>query len=134
MSNKPEQSRPLAPATGSASGPKFKVGDRVSVPVRFGETGTVKELKDGRYGVTFKNLEWTLWYDENELRHQDGPGFSWLFTSTSVPVTTGGESTCSASEGFAFGYTVKKASCYMCWCSLIFPHKGNKQARKEKWA
>ena len=68
----------LAPATGSASGPKFKVGDRVSVPVRFGETGTVKELKDGRYGVTFKNLEWTLWYDENELRHQDGPGFSWL--------------------------------------------------------
>lgn len=61
----------------SASGPKFKVGDRVSVPVRFGETGTVKELKDGRYGVEFHNLPFTLWYDENELRPQTGKGFSW---------------------------------------------------------
>lgn len=65
-------------ARGSASGPKFKVGDRVSVPVRFGETGTVKELKDGRYGVEFHNLPFTLWYDENELRPQVGQGFSWV--------------------------------------------------------
>lgn len=64
-------------ARGSASGTKFKVGDRVSVPVRFGETGTVKELKDGRYGVEFHNLPMTLWYDENELRPQVGKGFSW---------------------------------------------------------
>lgn len=60
-----------------AFGPKFKVGDRVSVPVRFGETGAVKELKDGRYGVEFRNLPFTVWYDENELLPQDGPGFSW---------------------------------------------------------
>lgn len=66
-----------APPHGSASGLKFKVGDRVSVPVRFGETGTVKELKDGRYGVEFHNLPFTLWYDENELRPQVGQGFSW---------------------------------------------------------
>lgn len=67
----------FAGAHGSASGPKFKVGDRVSVPVRFGETGTIKELKDGRYGVEFHNLPFTLWYDENELRPQVGQGFSW---------------------------------------------------------
>lgn len=77
---KPKRKRPtmLAAARGSASGPKFKVGDRVSVPVRFGETGTVKEIKDGRYGVEFHNLPMTLWYDENELRPQTGQGFSWF--------------------------------------------------------
>ena len=56
---------------------KFKIGDKVSVPVRFGETGTVKEIKDGRYGVEFLNLPFTLWYDESELLPQAGKGFSW---------------------------------------------------------
>jgi len=62
----------------SASKTKFKVGDRVSVPVRFGETGTVKEFKDGKYGVEFPNLPMTLWYEENELRLQTGKGFNWF--------------------------------------------------------
>lgn len=57
---------------------KFKVGDKVSVPCRFGESGIVKELKDGRYGVEFKNLPIVLYYEENELRPQQGEGFSWL--------------------------------------------------------
>lgn len=56
----------------------FKVGDKVSVPVRFGETGTIKEFKNGRYGVEFKNLPFTLWYHANELRPQIGQGFSWF--------------------------------------------------------
>lgn len=56
---------------------KYKIGDKVSVTVRFGETGTVKELKDGRYGVEFRNLPMMLWYDENELRRQVGKGFTW---------------------------------------------------------
>lgn len=76
--NNPERPPALAGAHGSASGPKFKVGDRVSVPVRFGETGTVKKLKDGRYGVAFHNLPMTLWYDENELRPHTGQGFNWF--------------------------------------------------------
>ena len=59
---------------------KYKIGDRVSVPCRFGETGTVKEIKKGRYGVEFHNLDMTLWYDENELNPQTGHGFSWYRT------------------------------------------------------
>jgi hypothetical protein len=66
----------LHPVVGHPS--KFKIGDKVSVPVRFGETGTVKEIKDGRYGVEFHNLPMTLWYDDNELRPQTGQGFRWF--------------------------------------------------------
>lgn len=56
----------------------IKIGDKVSVPCRFGETGTVKEAKDGRYGVEFKNLPLTIWYDANELNLETGKGFSWF--------------------------------------------------------
>ena len=57
---------------------KYKVGDKVSVPCRFGETGTIKEVENGRYGVKFIGLSIILWYDENELRPQVGNGFSWF--------------------------------------------------------
>lgn len=57
---------------------KYQIGDKVSVPVRFGESGVVKEIKDGRYGVEFHNLSMRLWYDEDELEPQTGTGFSWF--------------------------------------------------------
>jgi len=47
--------------SGAAETQKFQVGSRVSVPVRFGERGEVKEIKDGRYGVEFSNLSVLLW-------------------------------------------------------------------------
>ena len=46
----------------------MKIGDEVSVPCRFGECGTIKESRDGRFGVEFKNLKMILWYDEAELK------------------------------------------------------------------
>lgn len=35
----------------------YKIGDTVSVPCRFGESGIIKEIEDDRYGLEFKNLE-----------------------------------------------------------------------------
>ena len=57
--------------------PIYKIGDKVSVRPRFGETGTITEIKDGRYGINFHNLDMTLWYDQNEIAPQSGEGFSW---------------------------------------------------------
>lgn len=64
---------------------KYKIGDKVSVPCRFGETGIVKEIKYGRYGVKFNSLDLTLWYDEDELRPQTVQGFSWFRMPTNTP-------------------------------------------------
>lgn len=65
------------------AGLKFKVGNQVAVSCRFGETGTVKKIKDGRYGVKFQNLDLIIWYDEKELTPQEGEGFSWFRMPTS---------------------------------------------------
>jgi hypothetical protein len=68
--------RPLDRLVGRPRG--YRIGDRVSVPCRFGETGTIIEAKDGQYGIEFHNLEFTLWYDADELRPQAGKGFHWF--------------------------------------------------------
>lgn len=49
----------------------------VSVPCRFGETGVVKEIDNGRYGVEFEGLPCLLWYDAGELLAYSGPPWHW---------------------------------------------------------
>jgi len=61
----------------------LKVGDKVRVPVRFGETGIIVEIKptqENTYGVKFQNLFPTLFYKAEELQLL-GPnekGFYWF--------------------------------------------------------
>jgi hypothetical protein len=61
----------------------FAIGDRIRVPVRFGETGVIVEINKKHtnpYGVKFKNLDMTLFYNAEELRPL-GPkekGFCWF--------------------------------------------------------
>lgn len=66
-------------------GVKFKVGDKVSVPVRFGETGVIRKKSKGRFGVEFHDLPLLLWYDANELRVQAGPDFRWARPTITMP-------------------------------------------------
>jgi hypothetical protein len=61
----------------------MKIGDKVSVSVRFGETGTIKEIKpeqENPFGIEFHNLPFVLFFKESEIRpikHGD-KGFSWF--------------------------------------------------------
>jgi len=61
----------------------FAIGDKVRVSVRFGESGTITEIKPAQenpYGVRFHNLDMTLFYKAEELQPL-GPGekgFSWF--------------------------------------------------------
>ena len=48
---------------------QFKIGDRVSVIPRFGEAGTIKEIKSKKFGIKFNGLPFVLWYYEKELKH-----------------------------------------------------------------
>jgi hypothetical protein len=58
----------------------FKIGERVSVPVRFGECGIIKEIKNKRYGVEFNKLSVRLWYSADELRKMNlgEKGLTWF--------------------------------------------------------
>jgi hypothetical protein len=61
----------------------FAIGDRVSVPCRFGECGEIVEInkkQDNCYGVEFSNLDFVLWYAPSELRKLAAgeKGFSWF--------------------------------------------------------
>ena len=47
------------------------VGDRVRVPVRFGETGKIVEILESQtnpYGVEFESIGFPLFYEASELQ------------------------------------------------------------------
>lgn len=49
---------------------KIKIGDKVSVFCRFGETGIIKEIhkKTKEYGIEFNSLSFPLYYKRHEFR------------------------------------------------------------------
>ena len=61
----------------------FTIGDRVRVPCRFGESGTITEINHSYpnpYGVKFEKMNMTLFYNVNELQPMEPneKGFSWF--------------------------------------------------------
>jgi hypothetical protein len=61
---------------------KIKIGDKVSVICRFGETGTIKEINKTtkEYGIEFDNLSFLLYYKKHEFRKLNSgeQAFSWF--------------------------------------------------------
>lgn len=55
----------------------FKVGQKVKVPVRFGEAGEIVDIVHSRFGVRFTNLPFTLFYSETELRALEPKEKAW---------------------------------------------------------